>query len=141
MSATCTQHASFLEVIKNGAHHGQADDLAKISCVACSLWDHRNLLLHKSKNMSPIEAFERTLVVLHIHSLDTTNPDPVKWEASPINCLKLNVDGAMCSKLQMAEVGAIVQDLTGKVILAVSILEANMVNAKSIEVIAILGGL
>lgn len=81
------------------------------------------------------------LSVLHIHSLDTTNLDLVKWEASPIDCLKLNVDGAMCSELQAAEVGAIVQDHIGKFILAVSILEANVVNAKSIEVIAILGGL
>lgn len=94
----------------------------------------------KKKYMSPTKAFERGLLVLYSHFLDFFSLDLDKWEAPP-NCLKLNVDRVVFSRFQIARVGSIVWDHVGKVILAASILEANVANAKSIEAIVILRGL
>lgn len=106
--ATCTQLDSFLEMVQYVAGHGQAEDLTKTSCMAQSLWGRRNLLLHENKNLSPTEAFEMALSVLHNHSLDTNKFDPVEWEAPPMDYLKLNMDGVVFLELQTVGVGAIV---------------------------------
>lgn len=58
-----------------------------------------------------------------------------------MDCLKLNMDGAVFSELQIAGVGVIVRDHAGKAILEASIPEASVANAKTIEAIAILRGL
>lgn len=138
---TCEHCASFLVVVRFVSDHGKTNNLSQFSFVAWSLWDRRNLQLHEDKITSPIEAVERAFSVWHSHSQSLPSPDPITWEAPPIEYLKLNVDRAMFVESQKASVGAIVQDHARKVILVSSFPKENVADAKSIEAIAIIRGL
>lgn len=63
------------------------------------------------------------------------------WRPSPLDFLKLNVDGVVFGDLHKASMGIVLRDADGDIVMATNIVENEVNDPEPIELLAILRGL
>ncbi|KAF5444650.1 hypothetical protein F2P56_033768, partial [Juglans regia] len=99
-------------------------------------------MVYEQKNIAVQQVIDHALSVIRAY-IDMKHLPKRKareyydWKPPPTGWLKLNVDSAVFSELHKAEVGVVLRDDVGKVILAASKVEFEVNTAEAIESLAI----
>lgn len=93
----------------------------------------------------PREAFERAISVLTNFQTSQQQSFDHKLKAMkcepPTGCHKMNVDRALFLELQKSKIGCVIRDHSGKLFLAASLPERDVIDPETIEALALLRSL
>ncbi|XP_040996246.1 uncharacterized protein LOC121242461 [Juglans microcarpa x Juglans regia] len=122
------------------------EKLSVFFALAWSFWFRRNKYLHDQLLLSPKQVADGVVSMLKSYGqVQQKNRIQLmqhyKWQAPQSEWLKLNVDGAVFSKLGKTRVGVVLRDDHGRVLMARCKVETEMEGIEAIELMAIFRGL
>ncbi|KAF5475196.1 hypothetical protein F2P56_007026 [Juglans regia] len=141
---TFTLVVSVKRVARQILDDGDSSQLVRFFLIAWAFWYRHNKLVYEQAKLSPES------VINHAQSLQNSISSFIKtpglkpipcWNAPPTGFFKLNVDGVIFFDYQKAGVGVVVRDENGQVVMTVSKSEHEVIEAESVELLAMFRGL